>query len=50
MMRLAAWIVLAAIAVTQAAAQNRAAASGPPNAMQGFSRNKGQPVHIEAAE
>jgi len=48
MTRLAALIVLAAIAATPAAAQNRAAASGPPNAMQGFSRNKGQPVHIEA--
>ena len=49
MTRLAALIVLAAIAAAPAMAQNRAAASGPPNAMQGFSRNKGQPVKIDAA-
>jgi lipopolysaccharide export system protein LptA len=47
--RLAILVVLACCAAVPAPAQNRSAASGPPNAMQGFSRNKGQPVHIEAA-
>lgn len=47
--RVAVLVALACCAVVPALAQGRSAASGPPNAMQGFSRNKGQPVHIEAA-
>lgn len=31
------------------AAQPSKPASGPPNALQGFSQNRGQPVHIDAA-
>ena len=31
------------------AAQTQPAAKGPPNALQGFSQNRDQPVHIEAA-
>jgi lipopolysaccharide export system protein LptA len=46
--RLATALLLAVFIATPAVAQKSSAASGPPNAMQGFSRNKGQPVHIEA--
>ena len=38
---------LATIAAGQAAAQN--AVTGVPNAMQGFSQNRDQPIQIEAA-
>jgi lipopolysaccharide export system protein LptA len=38
---------LATIAIGQAAAQN--AVTGVPNAMQGFSQNRDQPIQIEAA-
>ena len=31
------------------AAQTQTASQGPPNALQGFSQNRDQPVHIEAA-
>ena len=31
------------------AAARAAASKGPPNALQGFSQNRDQPVHIEAA-
>ena len=32
-----------------ARAQTQTASQGPPNALQGFSQNRDQPVHIEAA-
>lgn len=42
--------VLAALALAPAsAALAQSAASGPPNALQGFSKNRNEPVHIEAA-
>lgn len=40
-------LALAAAALSPLAAQPKT--EGPPNAMQGFSKNKGQPVHIEAS-
>jgi lipopolysaccharide export system protein LptA len=45
--RLAPWLVLAAFcaAPVLAAPQSK----GPPNALQGFSQNRDEPVHIEAA-
>jgi len=43
--RFAALSLVAAMSVLPLAAQTN---EGPPNAMQGFSKNKGQPVHIEA--
>jgi lipopolysaccharide export system protein LptA len=47
--KLAAMAMLAALLPAAALAQGRPASGGPPNAMQGFSKNKGQPVQIEAA-
>ena len=44
--RLAAALGLSLFAATGACAQ---AAKGPPNALQGFSQNRNEPVHIEAA-
>lgn len=43
----AALIVLSCVAAGAAAAQG--VAQGPPNAMQGFSQNRDQPIQIEAA-
>ena len=40
--------LVAALAVSVANAQPQAS-KGPPNALQGFSQNRDQPVHIEAA-
>lgn len=39
---------LSVAGVTLVPAQPRSTASGPPNAMQGFSTNKDKPIHIEA--
>jgi len=41
-------LAAAASALPLAAQTKPTANEGPPNAMQGFSKNKGQPVHIEA--
>ena len=41
---MAAWLIVAGIA-----AQAQTGSKGPPNALQGFSQNRDQPVHIEAA-
>lgn len=47
---LTAFAVLALTAAAGTAAPRRAAESkGPPNALQGFSQNRDQPVHIQAA-
>jgi lipopolysaccharide export system protein LptA len=53
MMRRFALLAMLALAATMfalpLAAQTKPSVNeGPPNAMQGFSKNKGQPVHIEA--
>lgn len=42
-------VLLAAAAASSAVAQP-AAGSGPPNALQGFQQNRGQPVQIEASK
>lgn len=42
-------IAVALIGVSGFVAGAQPAASGPPNALQGFSQNRGQPVQIEAA-
>jgi lipopolysaccharide export system protein LptA len=41
---MAVWLILPGTAV-----QAQTASKGPPNALQGFSQNRDQPVHIEAA-
>jgi lipopolysaccharide export system protein LptA len=38
-----------ALSVASAQAQPQPASKGPPNALQGFSQNQDQPVHIDAA-
>jgi lipopolysaccharide export system protein LptA len=49
-MRVARLILMAAaFAVVAADARAQTASKGPPNALQGFSQNRDQPVHIEAA-
>ena len=53
MMRKLGFIVALAIGLISsgldARAQTQTASQGPPNALQGFSQNRDQPVHIEAA-
>jgi lipopolysaccharide export system protein LptA len=53
MMRKLGFIVVLAIGLISsdldARAQTQTASQGPPNALQGFSQNRDQPVHIEAA-
>ena len=44
---LAALVLLISAAASQA--QTAAASKGPPNALQGFSQNRDEPVHIESA-
>jgi lipopolysaccharide export system protein LptA len=41
-------LIAAALVVSGAALQAQPASKGPPNALQGFSQNRDQPVHIEA--
>jgi lipopolysaccharide export system protein LptA len=48
--RLSAPVLIAAVlALSGATAHAQPASKGPPNALQGFSQNRGEPVHIEAA-
>jgi lipopolysaccharide export system protein LptA len=42
-------LIIAVLAVSGAALRAQPASKGPPNALQGFSQNRDQPVHIEAA-
>lgn len=42
-------LIAAALVVSGAAPHAQPTAKGPPNALQGFSQNRDQPVHIEAA-
>jgi len=42
-------LIIAAILLMAAAPLNAQPAKGPPNALQGFSQNRNEPVHIEAA-
>lgn len=42
-------LIAAALVVSGAALHAQPASKGPPNALQGFSQNRDQPVHIEAA-
>lgn len=53
MMRMAGFMVALAVGLLSsdlaAHAQTQTASQGPPNALQGFSQNRDQPVHIEAA-
>jgi lipopolysaccharide export system protein LptA len=42
-------LLVAALVMPAAGLRAQPAASGPPNALQGFSQNRDQPVHIEAA-
>ncbi len=42
-------LLFAALLALCASATAQTAAKGPPNALQGFSQNRDQPVHIEAA-
>jgi lipopolysaccharide export system protein LptA len=42
-------LIAIALALPGAALKAQPAAKGPPNALQGFSQNRDQPVHIEAA-
>ena len=42
-------LIAAVLAVSAASVQAQPASKGPPNALQGFSQNRDQPVHIEAA-
>lgn len=49
-MMLRAFVLAAGLLVAgPALAQQQAQSKGPPNALQGFSQNRDQPVHIEAA-
>ncbi len=43
------FLVAAALVVCPAGLHAQTTPSGPPNALQGFSQNRDQPVHIEAA-
>jgi lipopolysaccharide export system protein LptA len=47
--RLSAPLLIAAALAMAGAALHAQPAKGPPNALQGFSQNRDQPVHIEAA-
>ena len=45
------FLLLIAVALTMSGATRlhaQTASQGPPNALQGFSQNRDQPVHIEA--
>jgi lipopolysaccharide export system protein LptA len=42
-------LLLIAVALVVSGASSHAQSKGPPNALQGFSQNRDQPVHIEAA-
>lgn len=42
-------LIATALALSGAALHAQPASKGPPNALQGFSQNREQPVHIEAA-
>jgi len=42
-------LIAASFVIAVAAAQAQPASKGPPNALQGFSQNQDQPVHIDAA-
>lgn len=42
-------VAVVTLALTASASQAQPASKGPPNALQGFSQNRDQPVHIEAA-
>ncbi len=42
-------LVAATLALSGASSHAQTAPQGPPNALQGFSQNRDQPVHIEAA-
>lgn len=44
------FLIAVALMVLPLAAGAQPAAKGPPNALQGFSQNRDQPVHIEAAK
>jgi lipopolysaccharide export system protein LptA len=46
---LALLLVVVALIVPGASLRAQTASQGPPNALQGFSQNRDQPVHIEAA-
>ena len=43
------WLIVVALMVPGASPHAQTATQGPPNALQGFSQNRDQPVHIEAA-
>jgi len=43
------FLIATALALSGAALHAQPASKGPPNALQGFSQNREQPVHIEAA-
>jgi lipopolysaccharide export system protein LptA len=47
--RASAQILIAAVLAMPGALYAQPASKGPPNALQGFSQNRDQPVHIEAA-
>jgi len=42
-------VIAAALIMSGASVCAQTASQGPPNALQGFSQNRDQPVHIEAA-
>jgi lipopolysaccharide export system protein LptA len=42
-------LIASALLLSGAALQAQPASKGPPNALQGFSQNRNEPVHIEAA-
>lgn len=42
-------LIAAALVMSGAIVHAQPASKGPPNALQGFSQNRGEPVHIEAA-
>src|SRR5262245_21864876 len=42
-------LIIATLIIPGASARAQTANQGPPNALQGFSQNRDQPVHIEAA-
>jgi lipopolysaccharide export system protein LptA len=46
---LSAHLLVAAVLVVSGATLHAQTSKGPPNALQGFSQNRDQPVHIEAA-
>lgn len=47
--RLSLPLLIAAVLIMFVANLNAQPSKGPPNALQGFSQNRGEPVHIEAA-